>query len=173
MDKAINTIKNMMKKRGYNNFKEIESEPLKKFIASSDLHTLCVTIVISYASKDPAIKQYIKHVLDQEISLILVCNYEIPSILKRLEILSNFAIQIFSVKELQFDIINHSMQPYFEKIDNTQSENHVDVKILNKLPSMLRTDPVARYLGCIPGDIIKIIPKDTNDKFGITLRLVK
>lgn len=178
MDKALETMKKIFKKRGLE-IGSIDDKIIpKKFIPLIVMVSTLqpgpdpkrIIVIVSHSSKDALLKDYIKYILDDAtIHTILICNYDIPTTLKKMELLSNFTVEIFSVKELQIDILEHALQPIFTKISES-----ISPKI--KLPIMLRTDPVSRYLGCVPGDIISITSRESNmqnDAFGTSLRRVK
>ena len=67
---------------------------------------------------------------------------------------------IFSVNELLYNILDHDMVPTHqiitedEKLELFKNYNITDEK---QLPEINRFDPVAKLLGCRPGDIVEII----------------
>jgi DNA-directed RNA polymerase subunit H (RpoH/RPB5) len=69
-------------------------------------------------------------------------------------------IQIFDIKQLQFNISHHELVPKHEVI---RDENEVKdilerfmIKTKFQLPIILKTDAMAKYLGLKNGDIVKI-----------------
>lgn len=69
-------------------------------------------------------------------------------------------VQIFDIKELQFNISKHSLNPKFEVIREVSDVEKIirDNSLKNKLqlPIILRTDPMARYLNLKSGDVVRI-----------------
>lgn len=69
-------------------------------------------------------------------------------------------IQIFELRELQFNISKHSLVPKHELIsDKTEVDSIIkenNLKSKHQLPIILKTDPMAKYLNLKTGDIIKI-----------------
>lgn len=72
---------------------------------------------------------------------------------------NNVFIEIFMMKELQFNISRHMLVPKHEIMKN---DDEID-KLLktynlkkNQLPIILHSDPMARYLNVKVGDIVKI-----------------
>ena len=70
-------------------------------------------------------------------------------------------IQIFDIKELQFNISKHILVPKHEiikdeKIINDLIEKYC-VKSKHQFPHILKSDPMSRYLGLKSGDMVKII----------------
>ena len=68
-------------------------------------------------------------------------------------------IYIFDIKSLLFNILEHEFVPPHEVIRNIDEinkiyeDNNCDE---NKLPIILRNDPIAKLKLCVPGDIVKI-----------------
>lgn len=68
-------------------------------------------------------------------------------------------IYIFDIKSLLFNILNHEFVPLHEVIRNEEDKQKIYEECngdKNKLPIILKTDPVAKLKLCIPGDIVKI-----------------
>ncbi len=69
-------------------------------------------------------------------------------------------IQTFILNDLQYNITRHVLVPKHEVIsDETEVESllkQLQVKSRHQLPSILRSDPIARYFGVKPGNIMKI-----------------
>jgi DNA-directed RNA polymerase I, II, and III subunit RPABC1 len=71
----------------------------------------------------------------------------------------NIPIQIFDIKELQFNITNHILVPKHELINEDEAKSIIEkysLKTKYQLPHILKTDPMSKYLGLKSGDIIKI-----------------
>lgn len=72
----------------------------------------------------------------------------------------NVEYQIFDIKELQFNISTHYLQPKFELMTD---ENAIDelvkkymLKSKTQFPIILKTDPMAKFLYAKPGNLVKI-----------------
>lgn len=69
-------------------------------------------------------------------------------------------MEIHLVKRLQFNITKHSLVPKHEIIrDKAEVDTLVtQYKLKNKyqLPIMLKSDPIARYYGLKPGDVVRV-----------------
>lgn len=66
-------------------------------------------------------------------------------------------IELFTEKETRIDITEHCLQPKFEMLKRDEIEvllKQYDIK-LTQLPRMKKTDPVARFYGAKPKDVIK------------------
>ncbi len=70
-------------------------------------------------------------------------------------------IQVFDIKELQYNISRHVLVPKHELISDEQEIkdliNKYSLKSKFQLPHILKTDPMSKYLGLRSGDIVKII----------------
>ena len=69
-------------------------------------------------------------------------------------------IQFFTLKELQFNVSRHELQPSFEVIRDEKEIEAIlqsyQVKSRVQLPIMLKTDAIARYLDAKPRNLVKI-----------------
>jgi DNA-directed RNA polymerase subunit H (RpoH/RPB5) len=72
----------------------------------------------------------------------------------------NLSVQIFDIKEVQFNIRDHVLVPKHELI---RDENEVksiieryNLKTKFQLPHILKNDPMSKYLGLKSGDVIKV-----------------
>lgn len=87
--------------------------------------------------------------------------------------------QIFNIKDLQINITKHSLQPKFEIITNPDDIKEVynqynliiDDKIKQLFPYILKTDPISKYYGLKPGNLLKIIKNSESSGEYITYRL--
>lgn len=86
---------------------------------------------------------------------------------------SNF--EIFSIKELLFNISKHIYVPKHVIIDDetelTSILNRYNLKNKSNLPIILKSDPMAKYLNLQTGDIVKIFRKSSVIGESITYRL--
>ncbi len=72
-------------------------------------------------------------------------------------------IQVFQLKELQFNITRHVLVPKHELL-GWDKENEVEtilesyqLKSRYQLPLILKSDPVAKYLNAKPGNLVRVI----------------
>jgi DNA-directed RNA polymerase I, II, and III subunit RPABC1 len=69
-------------------------------------------------------------------------------------------VQIFDIKELQFNITNHILVPKHDLInDENEVKSIIDkynLKTKFQLPHILKNDPMSKYLGLKSGDVIKV-----------------
>jgi DNA-directed RNA polymerase subunit H (RpoH/RPB5) len=72
----------------------------------------------------------------------------------------NLSIQIFEVKELLFNITKHVLVPKHEVITDENIINGIveqyNIRSRLHLPLILKTDPIAKYYGIKPGNIVKV-----------------
>jgi DNA-directed RNA polymerase subunit H (RpoH/RPB5) len=80
---------------------------------------------------------------------------------QKLADLKDVSIEAFQLKELQFNISKHMLVPKHVKITDEKELQELKEKFkirgFSQLPHILKTDPMARYLGLKPHDIVKII----------------
>ena len=71
-------------------------------------------------------------------------------------------IELFSERELRFNITKHSYVPKHELVLPTDEHFSDVVKISSKLPKILQSDPISRFYGFKPKDIIRVTRKDNS-----------
>lgn len=106
----------------------------------------------------------LEEILTKEDTLFIISkdemNETIINELKHIWQQDGIFIVIENIKRLQFNILNHSLVPHHEIIDNNEVEEVMKkYNIKNKFdfPDISRFDPVARVIGLRPGNICKII----------------
>ncbi len=104
----------------------------------------------------------VKKVLDDTFTdVILVTKEKISSTnLKQISELENHTVDTFDLSELLFNISKHSLVPKHEPIrDEAEIQNIIAryrLKSRHQLPLIQRVDPMARYLGLRPGQLVKV-----------------
>ena len=81
---------------------------------------------------------------------------------------SNIIFELFAMEDLQYNIINHKLQPKFTRLNDKDCKDFKE-KYGTKFPIMRKNDPVSCFFGYNKGDIIKIERKSGY----ITYRIVK
>jgi len=69
-------------------------------------------------------------------------------------------VQFFTLKELQFNISKHHLVPKHSIVQEADVPGLLAdfmVKSKSQFPHILKTDPMARYLNAMPGDLVKIV----------------
>jgi len=71
-----------------------------------------------------------------------------------------FNMQIFDIKELQFNISKHTLVPKHEVVTDDKEVKDIltkySLKTKYQLPHILKTDAMSKYLGLTSGDIVRI-----------------
>ena len=94
-----------------------------------------------------------------EVTVIIVQDKQTPQIAKELQNDEYKLYEIFSMKNLMFNITHHEIVPKHILL----SQDEVDITLKKyrstraQLPKLLTTDPVAKYYGMKAGDVCKII----------------
>lgn len=75
-------------------------------------------------------------------------------------------LQVFTLKELQYNPSKHILVPKHELMDNEQEIKELlvkyQVKSKNHLPHMFKTDVMAKWLGLRVGDVVRITRHNEN-----------
>ena len=116
------------------------------------------------------VKEFIKILTDLNIKhCIIIYNNNITSSAKR--IITNIVdivFELFSVKELQFDITQHRYYRPHRALNN-QEYNEFTKNTGHNIPVLQKTDPICRYFNFERGSIIEVTRKDDY----ISYRIVK
>lgn len=69
-------------------------------------------------------------------------------------------LQVFTISELLFNVTKHVLVPKHEVIRDKAEEDDLvkqfNIKSKHQLPIILKTDPIARYYGITPGQVVRI-----------------
>ncbi len=90
-----------------------------------------------------------------------------PMVKKLVENNGIIRLELFSVDELGFNITKHRLVPKHEKA--TDSDLEQVKKYLDKIPSMLASDPVARFHGFDRGTLVKVSRSDGTVAFRVVV----
>ena len=100
--------------------------------------------------------------------MLLICSRELSPVCGN-------ALLILEEIELMFVVTNHVLVPLHEKL--TQAEEDELMKRImstkDKLPVLLHSDPVSRFLGFLPGDVIRITRRTSYSPKYFSYRIVK
>jgi DNA-directed RNA polymerase subunit H len=120
------------------------------------------TKIVYYTNLKFKINDLKKYFVDDE-HVMLVFKEKINNLnIKNLKEQTNVTIEIFMMKELQYNISRHVLVPKHEIVhDNDEIESLLDIYQLkkNQLPIILKTDPMARYLDVKAGEVVKVTRK--------------
>ena len=93
--------------------------------------------------------------------LIIVYKYAITTFAKQFisSDVKDLFVQIFSEKELSFNITKHEFVPkhtLLSTVDRNAILKRYNTKACH-FPQILFTDPISRYYGALPGDMMRIV----------------
>jgi DNA-directed RNA polymerase I, II, and III subunit RPABC1 len=119
------------------------------------------------------LKKFFEDDKTYELTILIVREKISQNNLKQLSALG-ISMQIFLLKELQFNISKHELVPKHELVSDPQEIKHVldvySLKSKNQLPIILKTDPMARWLNLGSGDIVRISRPSPTSGFYVTYR---
>lgn len=162
--KSYITLKEMLADRKYNTdmlnaMSDVELDVMSKTNKIFSIQVNDNTKIVYYINPKFKINDLKKFFMDDE-HIILVFKEKINNLnIKNLKEQTNVTIEIFMMKELQYNISKHVLVPKHEIVDD---EKEIDTILetyqlkKNQLPIILKTDPMARYLDVKAGDIVKI-----------------
>ena len=162
MDRAIKTLTEMVSQRGYN----ITEQDDEKFIGlNKEGNALIVFLVPVCKFSVDRFKEYVGKVdvLNGKLSrryynhCIIVYTDSITPMGKKLVAESDdINVELFFIDELQYNITKHRLVPVHSRLNDTESKKFKKEFGL-KHPSILTSDPIAKFYNYKRGDVIKII----------------
>lgn len=166
--KCYNTLVEMMEDRFIDtsqlktatDFSNLESQLMSKTVLELPVND--VTKIVFFLQPKVKIADLKKMLQSNVHTHCIMVFREKPTIasIKAMGDRSDLRLEIFDIQELSFNISHHALVPKHvlirdeEKVQSLLS--HYKIKTKTQLPLILRTDPMARYLGLQPGDIIEI-----------------
>ena len=165
--RSIQTIKEMLLDRGYT-FNSLDKFQLGELNAIIDKHMIFsipieeinFNVIFMLTNEQRVAK--LKKILDEkntDMNVIIVSKDIINETEKKKLIKLEFNIELFNLTELQYNVSKHDLVPKHELLKEDEIETLIaslQLKSKNQLPHILKTDPMARYLGAKSGNIIKI-----------------
>ena len=158
-DKALENLQLMMLNRGYVYIKKKDDNYL--IYANTDNQKIIVWCFEMEKLNIDGIKDFI-NILETDKykhGIIIYQNLLTSSTKKILDNLYKFNIELFLLRELQYDITKFKYFCLHEKI-SIEETKMVKEKFGNTLPILLKTDAVSRYYFFQRNDIIKITRKN-------------
>lgn len=158
------TLKEMLTDRGIDisNLEAISNDELSIMVKSGKIFSLKINsnmTVIYYTSSKFKIND-LKKYLDDSKHIILIFKEKINNLnIKNIKENTDVFVEIFMLKELQYNISKHVLVPKHEIVkDDNEIESILSTYQVKKsqLPIILKSDPMARYLDVKSGDIVKI-----------------
>jgi len=167
-NKALENLQLMMLNRGYVFIKKKGEHHL--IYANTDNQKIIVWCYNHDKLNIDGIKEFI-NILETENyrhGIIIYQNLLTSSAKKILDNLFKFYIELFLVKELQYDLTKFKYYCPHEKVSGEEALK-IKEKFNNSLPFILKTDVISRYFDFQKNDVIKIVRKNGN----IMYRIVK
>lgn len=159
--KSVKTLSEMLFDRGY--YEESKYLMSSSFVNEKNIFNIDIndSFRIIYNLNNRFKFADIKKYFDDEFTFIVITLEKISS--TNMKIINEIKkdIQVFEIKELQFNITKHHLVPKHILITN---ENEIADIVSNyalkskvQLPLILKSDPICRYLNAKNGNILKIL----------------
>ena len=102
-------------------------------------------------------KEYLTTMLKHEcLHMIIIYTCITSSANKMFNELNNYTVELFNVNELYFNITKHKLVPKHIKLSDKEKSYFLE-QFGDKIPVILKTDPISKIYHYIQNDIIKII----------------
>lgn len=172
-----NTIFEMMRDRGFHIIEVVDDTYI---IAENDHKKRTIVYLASYQRVSIKKMKHIKDIIEHDelgfYCLVIVCKGSVTSFAKQFITtdVNNIIVQIFTEKELAFNITKHFLVPKHELLNENEKRNVINMykTKLKHFPNILTTDPVSKYYAYVPGDLIKITRNSPTVGTYISYRIV-
>ncbi len=173
---VLNTVKEMFKARNWT----LTTTPQQKQSVSSNAiwaitenGKLAVAEFIETASeiKTSSIKILIDDKHEEFECITIVCETGITTNIKKIEQISKNKVELFKMNDLKINITKHVLQPHFQKLK--KEERVLFKKKYTGFSTLLKTDPVSKFLRFQPGDVVRIVPRTDDIIDDISYKIVK
>jgi DNA-directed RNA polymerase subunit H len=163
MENALEILRTMLGRRGLDTKTErIVTDDLDK----ANIYTIGKVLVV-FSQKDKMLERDITGIMafanaNEYTTGVILVALSPPSenVLKAVAAMSKDRVQLFHIRELQFDITTHRMAVPHRILNederNAMFKQYNVVKPEEQLPTILSHDKMARIIGAVPGDIIEV-----------------
>jgi DNA-directed RNA polymerase I, II, and III subunit RPABC1 len=155
MEKAYEICVEMFEQRGYT---IIDSDEYRILANKPDGAQICAFFTIHKFNID-RLQEFIAMMKKMDVwHCIIVYRENATPVAKKIVLDSKeMIIELFELEEMQYNITKHYLVPKHEKVPESEK---FEKKIVDKLPILLKSDPVSRFYGFKKGDLIKVIRKN-------------
>jgi DNA-directed RNA polymerases I, II, and III subunit RPABC1 len=177
MEQVREVVHELLRDRGYH---EIESSNETIIIARNEHSRRMLVYFVSCARVSVKKIKTIKDIIEDDeygfFCLMIICKGSITSFAKQFITtdVNNLYVQVFSEKELSFNITKHMLVPKHELMSSDEKA-HIKTIYKTKLkhfPNLLSTDPVSKYYGYLPGDLVRVTRKSPTAGMYTSYRVV-
>lgn len=145
----------MMERRGY--YISTSDDYMSHIFCNDANERVFVWLYKNHKMNIDAIKDFVHIIQSQKFrdSIIIYQSVITSSTRKVIENLLDFHIELFELKEFQYDMTKFKYYCVHEKVSQDNAIS-IKKKYGTSIPSILRSDPVARYFNFQKGDIIRV-----------------
>ena len=157
MNKYIDVLRDMLTQRGY--IITEDNYESNNIIGINSLKTKIIVFTTPVVKFNvDTVKEFITITNNLNIDhCIVIYSLSVTSMAKKLiENSFDVKIELFKLDEVQFNITSHILVPLHIKLSDVDATKFKDLYGV-KFPTILKTDPIARFYNYQKGDIIKII----------------
>lgn len=168
MERATKIVSEMIVQRGYTITDKNDDNIIA--VNSDNKKIVFITTPVIKFNSDKT-KEYVSLSRKMGIShFIIVYKDCVTPMSKKLiiQLSCDFILELFHIDELQYNITKHKLVPQHIKISDNEAKEFKK-KYGLRYPTILKTDPIARFYYYQKGDIIKIV---RNNGY-VTYRIVK
>lgn len=169
-EQALVTLKEMLNDRGY-------GDGMSRIQTSDDIYMVVghKKILVYVCSMEKfnidSVKYIIYHLQQANMThaIVIYQNTITSSARKAIEYLQDYVLELFEVKELQYNPTRHRFYCPHTRLSKQDVASELSSVKISSLPVLLRADVISRYFRFVKGDIIRIRRHNNS----IAYRLVK
>ena len=164
MDQVHQTCIELLSSRGYTIKSETEGgdNEFQKIVGDSTTKELICVFIVPCPINVKTVETLISTMHDEGMKTGIVVYYNriTPYAKNVIESSEDVTLELFSERELRFNITKHSYVPKHELVLPSDKDYAYLRDVAGKLPKLLQTDAVARFYGYCSRDIIRVTRKD-------------
>jgi hypothetical protein len=161
-------VDKMMRSRGYDLTSRTDTNSVLIYTKSGGHHTIMIWFYNNEKLNIDAMKDFIVLLDQHQITngIIIYSNNVTSSCKKIMEQMYKYSIELFSASEFMYVLTDHMYYCPHRKLTDTETAE-ITRSFGNKLPILLRADPVVRYFNFNKNDIIEIRRKNSSFAYRI------
>lgn len=165
--KAVTVVREMLLDRGegLGELEAIGDDEVRRLVAAHDFFHIAAAdldvVFVTRKLKTQDIQKAAATLDEERRDRAIVVTIEQPGVIHRNAVEAHFGprAETFSLQRLQYNVSRHALVPPHERLSDGAVQELLATYMLpdkRALPSIQSSDPVAKYLGLRPGDVVKV-----------------
>lgn len=180
LSRAMTTLKAMLKRRGYTKLKEEDANSFTAESASLGKIRCAFTGDWDSTTRIKTVEKFAQTLEDDDIPRgILLAGIDITTQaaqhLRESKVGTGAIVEFFTIKELSHDIMEHYLMPKYRLLSDKEAADVLTRYLVNEeqLPEMRQSDPVARYYGLQPKQVLEVTRNNDSCGTEVLYRVIR